>query len=101
MPLGNASVACGRRTGSDVPRTEYDPQWHHGRSPGAGICAWLRNSAGRGGGILQQLLDRVQVTSHMGCPAIAPRITVRMRNGATYQDEFKGNELEWDLATEI
>jgi len=46
------------------------------------------------------LLPRVQVIGHKERPAFAPRITVRMRGGTTYQDQFRGNELEWDLATE-
>ncbi|MBM3943808.1 MAG: MmgE/PrpD family protein [SAR202 cluster bacterium] len=49
---------------------------------------------------VMDLLKRVEVIGHKDRPAFAPRITVRMRNGATYQGEFQGHELEWDLATE-
>jgi 2-methylcitrate dehydratase PrpD len=51
--------------------------------------------------VVMDLLRRVEVVGHRDRPAFAPRITVRMRDGATYQDEFRGDELEWDLATEI
>jgi hypothetical protein len=46
------------------------------------------------------LLPRVQVVGHQDRRAFAPRITVKLRGGATYQGEFRGDELEWDLATE-
>jgi 2-methylcitrate dehydratase PrpD len=46
------------------------------------------------------LLQRVEVIGHKDRPAFAPRITVRMRGGTTYQGEYQGQELEWDLATE-
>ena len=46
------------------------------------------------------LLQRVRVVGHKDRPAFAPRITVSLRDGATCQGEFHGNELEWDLATE-
>lgn len=50
--------------------------------------------------VVMDLIKRVNVVGHKDRPAFAPRITVRMRNGTAYQDEFKGDELEWDLATE-
>jgi 2-methylcitrate dehydratase PrpD len=46
------------------------------------------------------LLPRVEVVGHKDRPPFAPRITVRMRNGTTYLDQLRGDELEWDLATE-
>jgi hypothetical protein len=46
------------------------------------------------------LLRRVEVVGHKDRPPFAPRITVRMRDGTTYQDQLRGDELEWDLATE-
>jgi 2-methylcitrate dehydratase PrpD len=49
---------------------------------------------------VMELLRRVEVVGHKDRPAFAPRITVRLRGGTTYQGEFKGQELEWDLATE-
>ena len=47
------------------------------------------------------LMARVQVTGHKDRPAFAPRITIEVRGGTTYQGEYQGNELEWDLATEV
>src|SRR5262249_46857558 len=47
------------------------------------------------------LLGRVHVVGHQDRPAFTPRITVRLRNGTTYQDEFQGSELEWDFAPEV
>jgi 2-methylcitrate dehydratase PrpD len=49
---------------------------------------------------VMELLRRVEVVGHKDRPAFAPRITIQMRGGTTYQGEFKGQELEWDLATE-
>jgi 2-methylcitrate dehydratase PrpD len=49
---------------------------------------------------VMDLLKRVEVIGHKDRRAFAPRITVRMRGGTTYQGEYQGQELEWDLATE-
>jgi hypothetical protein len=49
---------------------------------------------------VMDLLQRVEVIGHKERPAFAPRITVRMRGGTTYQGEYHGQELEWDLSTE-
>jgi hypothetical protein len=46
------------------------------------------------------LMQRTEVIGHKDRPAFAPRITVRMKGGTTYQGEYHGQELEWDLATE-
>ncbi len=50
---------------------------------------------------VMDLLGRVQVMGYHDRPPFSPRIIIRMRDGTTYQDEFRGNELEWDLDTEI
>ncbi|PKB63622.1 MAG: hypothetical protein BZY80_06365 [SAR202 cluster bacterium Io17-Chloro-G2] len=50
--------------------------------------------------LVMALLNRVEIIGHKDRPAFAPRITIRMLGGTTYQGEFRGNELEWDLATE-
>ena len=49
---------------------------------------------------VMDLLGRVRIVGHQNRPAFAPRITVRMRDGATYQNELRGDEMEWDLDTE-
>ena len=46
------------------------------------------------------LLKRTEVVGHQDRPAFAPRITILMKDGTTYQGEYQGRELEWDLATE-
>ena len=46
------------------------------------------------------LLGRVEVIGHRDRRAFAPRITVRLRGGTTYQGEYQGQELEWDFSTE-
>jgi hypothetical protein len=51
--------------------------------------------------VVMDLLARVEIVGHQDRPAFAPRITVYMRGGTVYQGEYQGNELEWDLATEI
>ena len=50
--------------------------------------------------VVMNLLGRVEVVGHRDRLAFAPRITIRMSGGTTYQGEFQGQELEWDLATE-
>ena len=49
---------------------------------------------------VMDLLQKVEVIGHKDRPAFAPQITVRMKGGTTYQGEYQGQELEWDLATE-
>ncbi len=49
---------------------------------------------------VMELLGKVEVVGHKDRPPFAPRITVSMRDGTTYQGEFRGDELEWDMATE-
>jgi 2-methylcitrate dehydratase PrpD len=49
---------------------------------------------------VMDLMQRTEVIGHKDRPAFAPRITVRMKGGTTYQGEYHGQELEWDLATE-
>ena len=46
------------------------------------------------------LMQRVKVVGHKNRQAFSPRITVVMQDGARYVDEFNGEELKWDLATE-
>jgi len=50
--------------------------------------------------VVMNLLGKVDVIGHNDRPAFAPRITIRMVGGTTYQGEFEGTELEWDMATE-
>ena len=47
------------------------------------------------------LMDKVVVLGHKDRPAFAPRITIDVRGGTSYQGEYEGDELKWDLATEI
>ncbi|MCH2526236.1 MAG: MmgE/PrpD family protein [Dehalococcoidia bacterium] len=46
------------------------------------------------------LLKKVDVIGHKDRRAFAPRITIEMTGGNLYQGEYKGEELEWDFATE-
>ena len=46
------------------------------------------------------LMKLVEVVGHQDRPAFAPRITVSLRGGTEYQGEYRGDELEWNLATE-
>ncbi len=50
--------------------------------------------------VVMDLLARTEVIGHQDRIAFAPRITVQMKGGTTYQGEYQGQELEWDLATE-
>jgi hypothetical protein len=50
--------------------------------------------------LVMDLMQRTEVFGHQDRPAFAPRITVRMHGGTTYQGEYQGQELEWDLETE-
>ncbi|MYC31420.1 MAG: hypothetical protein F4X65_15255 [Chloroflexi bacterium] len=47
------------------------------------------------------LMKKVEVVGHKNRSAFAPRITVSLAGGTEYQGEYRGNELEWNLATEL
>ena len=47
------------------------------------------------------LMGKVEVAGHKERPAFAPRITIEVKGGTTYQGEYHGDELKWDLATEV
>jgi hypothetical protein len=46
------------------------------------------------------LMRQVEVVGQESRGSFAPRITIALRDGTRYQDEFQGDELKWDLATE-
>ena len=48
-----------------------------------------------------ELMQKVEVIGHRDRTAFAPRITVSLAGGTEYQGEYQGNELEWNLATEM
>lgn len=47
------------------------------------------------------LMKKVEVIGHQDRQAFAPRITVSLEGGTEYMGEYRGNELEWNLATEL
>ena len=49
---------------------------------------------------VMDLQERVEVVGQRTRGSFAPRITVRTRSGAEIADEFTGDELKWDFATE-
>jgi len=51
--------------------------------------------------VVMDLMQRVDVVGHQDRPPFAPRITIHTKNGTTYQGEFKGDELKWNLTMEI
>ncbi len=46
------------------------------------------------------LMERVEVVGQREHGHFAPRITVRARSGEEFSDQLRGDELEWDFATE-
>ena len=74
--------------------------WVHGHYPP------LRNQLDPGLGdketdrAISDLQRRVTVTGHRNRANFSPRITIYTRSGEQYHDEFTGNELKLDLATE-
>ncbi|HLF77916.1 MAG TPA: MmgE/PrpD family protein [Dehalococcoidia bacterium] len=50
---------------------------------------------------VRDLMNRVEVLGVWDRVPFAPRISLSMRDGSTIQGEYKGNELEWDFATEL
>ena len=58
-------------------------------------------SAPRESSDVMDLMRRVYVVGHRDRPAFAPRITIEVAGGNTYQGEYHGDELKWDLATEV
>ena len=49
---------------------------------------------------VSQLMRRVRVAGHKNQASFAPGITIVMRDGTQHEGKFRGDELEWDLATE-
>ncbi len=49
---------------------------------------------------VMELQERVEVIGQRTRGSFAPRITVRTRSGDEFADEFSGDELKWDFATE-
>ena len=49
---------------------------------------------------VMELQERVEVVGQRRRGSFAPRITVRTRSGEEFSDEFNGDELKWDFATE-
>ena len=47
------------------------------------------------------LMHKVETVGHQDRRAFAPRITIEMTGGTTYQGEYEGTELEWGLDAEI
>jgi hypothetical protein len=47
------------------------------------------------------IMERIEIVGHRNRPAFAPRITIRLRDGTQHDDQFNGDELKWDLATEV
>ena len=50
---------------------------------------------------VMDLMKKVEVVGHRDRRAFAPRITVTLAGGTEYAGEYHGNELEWNLATEL
>ena len=67
----------------------------------------LRNRIDPGDGTAEtetevmNLMKKVEVVGHRDRKAFAPRITVSLAGGTEYQGEYQGNELEWNLSTEL
>ena len=51
--------------------------------------------------VVMELMQKVEVVGHQDRPAFSPRITLSLAGGTEYQGEYRGNELEWNLATEL
>lgn len=50
---------------------------------------------------VRDLMTRVEVLGVWDRVPFAPRITLRLRNGSLIEGEYRGDELEWDLETEV
>ena len=67
----------------------------------------LRNRIDPGDGSSEEdaavldLMKKVEVVGHRNRQAFAPRITVSLSGGTEYMGEYRGNELEWNFATEL
>jgi hypothetical protein len=70
----------------------------HGDYPVLGLPP---NQTSAEDGPVRDLMNRVEVLGVWDRLPFAPRITLRMSNGETLVGEYRGNELEWDFATEM
>src|SRR4029453_9214139 len=50
---------------------------------------------------VRDLMNRVEILGVWDRQPFAPRITMTMRNGTSVMGQYQGDELEWDLATEL
>ena len=50
---------------------------------------------------VRELMGRVEVLGVWDRTPFAPRVTLQLRDGRRITGEYQGNELEWDLATEL
>ena len=48
-----------------------------------------------------KLMAKVETVGHKDRRAFAPRITIEMAGGTSYQGEYEGTELEWGLDAEV
>jgi hypothetical protein len=50
---------------------------------------------------VRELAERVEIIGAWNRAPYAPRITLRLRDGRLIEGEYRGDELEWDFATEV
>jgi 2-methylcitrate dehydratase PrpD len=50
---------------------------------------------------VMELMKKVTIIGHKDRPAFSPKITITMSDGTAYEGEYNGNELKWNLETEI
>ncbi len=72
----------------------------HGSYPPLAPRLYPDSDAGAEDQRVMELMQRVKVLGHKDRPSFSPRITVVMQDGRRWADEFNGDELKWDLATE-
>ena len=70
----------------------------HGDYPAMGVRP---NQTSTDDAEVRDLMGRVEVLGVWDRVPFAPRIVLHLRNGLSVQGEYKGNEMEWDLETEL
>ena len=73
----------------------------HGGFPLVGAGVWQTTGQTGEDPLVSGLMNRITITGRKDLRTFAPRITVRMQNGSSFTEQMTGEELKWDLATEV
>ena len=72
----------------------------HGRWYETGLGKGEAGERGESAKVLE-LMERVEVVGSQDRGFFSPRITIKMKDGASHVGEFTGQEFKWDFAEDV